>query len=65
MEGVIKRIVAEKGYGFIRTHDGKEEYFFHRSACSSRFDELVEGQNVTFTVVNSPKGPRAESVEIA
>lgn len=60
-QGIIKRLVPDKGFGFVRA-DGGTEYFFHRSACSN-FDRLVEGQNVTFEAGNGPKGPRAERVE--
>jgi CspA family cold shock protein len=61
MNGTIKRI-TEKGFGFIATAEGTE-YFFHQSACASTlFDELREGQAVSFTVGQGPKGPRAENV---
>ena len=60
--GTIKRI-TDKGFGFIAASDGTE-YFFHQSACQgTRFDELREGQRVTFTAGQGPKGPRAESVQ--
>lgn len=61
MNGTIKRI-TDKGFGFIAAADGTE-YFFHQSACAStRFDDLREGQSVSFTVGQGPKGPRAENV---
>jgi CspA family cold shock protein len=60
-KGTIKRI-TNKGFGFIATPDGTE-YFFHQSACTGTpFDSLREGQTVTFTVGQGPKGPRAENV---
>lgn len=63
MNGTIKRM-TDKGFGFIATADGPE-YFFHQSACTgTRFDELREGQEVSFTVGNGPKGPRAENVNL-
>jgi CspA family cold shock protein len=47
MNGTIKRL-TDKGFGFIVASDGNE-YFFHQSACSGvPFDELREGQPVTF-----------------
>jgi cold shock protein len=59
--GTIKRI-TDKGFGFIAAPDGTE-YFFHQSACTSTpFDSLREGERVTFTVGQGPKGPRAENV---
>jgi cold shock protein len=64
MSGTIKRLVSDKGFGFILAGDGNE-YFFHSSACvSARFDSLREGQNVTFDVGQGPKGPRAENVRL-
>ena len=60
MTGTIKRMVSDKGFGFIAAGDGTE-YFFHQSACTStRFDDMREGQTVSFTVGQGPKGPRAE-----
>ena len=65
INGTIKRLVNDKGFGFIRGNDGNE-YFFHNSACTNaRFDDLREGQNVTFDVSQGPKGPRAENVKVA
>ncbi len=60
--GTIKRI-TDKGFGFIATAEGTE-YFFHQSACArTPFDDLREGQTVSFTVGQGPKGPRAENVK--
>jgi CspA family cold shock protein len=65
MDGVIKRIVGDKGFGFIRSSDGRE-WFFHHSALPRdvRIDSLSEGQSVTFDEGHGPKGPRAENVEL-
>jgi CspA family cold shock protein len=61
-EGTIKRL-TEKGFGFIAAGDGTE-YFFHQSAVQGvRYDDLREGQTVSFTVGQGPKGPRAENVK--
>ena len=61
-KGTIKRLVGDKGFGFVADHEGGE-YFFHYSACQGiRFDELREGQSVTFQPRQGPKGPRAEQV---
>jgi CspA family cold shock protein len=62
--GTIKRL-TDKGFGFIAASDGSE-YFFHQSACNGvRFDELREGQSVTFEKGQGPMGPRAENVRVA
>lgn len=65
ISGTIKRLVGDKGFGFIAAGDGKE-YFFHQSACmQTAFDDLREGQAVTFDVGQGPKGPRGENVRLA
>jgi cold shock protein len=65
MNGTIKRLVTDKGFGFILASDGNE-YFFHNSACgNTRFDDLREGQAVTFDRGHGPKGPRGENVRVA
>ena len=64
MSGTIKRL-TDKGFGFIAASDGSE-YFFHHTACSGiRFEDLHEGQAVTFERGQGPKGPRAEQVRAA
>ncbi len=65
MNGTIKRLVSDKGFGFIAAGDGNE-YFFHQSACSETpFDDLREGQAVTFERGQGPKGQRGENVRLA
>ena len=62
VSGTIKRIVSDKGFGFVAASDGTE-YFFHNSAVTgTRFDQLREGQAVTFEKGQGPKGPRAENL---
>jgi cold shock protein len=64
INGTVKRIVSGKGFGFVAAEDGSE-YFFHQSACTNaRFDDLREGQAVTFERGQGPKGPRAEDVKV-
>jgi len=64
--GTIKKVVADRGFGFIAAEDTKE-YFFHRSSLDSSldFDRLVGGERVQFEIQSSPKGPRAEQVRAA
>ena len=59
--GTIKRLVRDRGFGFIRDERG-QEWFFHRSSVEGSFDELSEGQRVSFEEEASAKGPRAASV---
>ena len=62
-EGTIKRL-TDKGFGFIDTGSGKD-MFFHMSAVEgTTFEELQEGQRVSFTAGQGPKGPRAENVKV-
>jgi CspA family cold shock protein len=62
VNGKVKRIISDKGFGFVAAQDGTE-YFFHRSACVGvSFDSLHEGQAVTFDKGQGPKGPRAENI---
>lgn len=61
MTGTIKKL-TDKGFGFIRADNGTEYFFHHSGLAKGRFDQLVEGQAVTFELGNSPKGPRAEKV---
>ena len=62
-EGTIKRL-TDRGFGFIETETGKD-LFFHMSAVQGvTFEELREGQRVSYTEGQGPKGPRAESVKL-
>jgi CspA family cold shock protein len=65
LNGTVKRLVSDKGFGFILASDGNE-YFFHSSALAdTSFDQLREGQPVTFDRGQGPKGPRGENVRLA
>ena len=60
-EGTIKRL-TDKGFGFIEDGSDKD-MFFHRSNLDGvSFDQLQEGQRVSYTEGRGPKGPRAENV---
>ena len=64
--GTIKKVVSDRGFGFITADDAKE-YFFHRNSLESSldFDRLVGGEKVEFEIEQSPKGPRAIRVHSA
>jgi CspA family cold shock protein len=64
--GTIKKVIADRGFGFIAAEDAKE-YFFHRGGLDSSldFDRLVGGEKVNFEIEQSPKGPRASRVSAA
>jgi cold shock protein len=65
-KGSVKKVVTDRGFGFIAAEDGKE-YFFHRSGVeeSLDFDRLRGGEAVTFEIEQSQKGPRANRVRAA
>jgi CspA family cold shock protein len=64
--GTIKKVIADRGFGFIAAEDTKE-YFFHRGGLDSSldFDRLIGGEKVEFEIEQSPKGPRAVQVHAA
>jgi cold shock protein len=62
-EGTIKRLTG-KGFGFIDMGKGKDLFFHSTSLQGVSFEELREGQRVSFTEGRSPKGPCAENVKL-
>lgn len=62
LEGTIKRL-TNKGFGFIDPGTGQDMFFHSSSLDGVSFDELREGQRVTYTEGRGPKGPRAENVK--
>jgi CspA family cold shock protein len=64
-DGTIKKLVTDRGFGFIDTGGGGQDLFFHHSALQDvRMEELREGQRVSFQQGEGPKGPRAENVRL-
>ncbi len=61
-EGTIKRLTG-RGFGFIDTGDGKDIFFHMSDVVGTSYEDLREGQKVTFDVSEDPKGPRAENVK--
>lgn len=62
--GKIKKLIRDRGFGFISDTDGREVFFHQSSLEGITFDTLNEDQEVEFEVENSPKGPRAINVSI-
>ncbi len=64
--GTVKRVISERGFGFIADGDGKE-YFFHKDGLTSSLDcdRLIGGESVEFVVEAGPKGARAVQVRTA
>jgi len=67
-QGTIKKLVSDKGFGFISPSTGGTDIFFHMSSVEgTHFDSLHEGQSVSFEIEDGNgrgKGPRASSVRI-
>ena len=62
VRGKIKKLVRDRGFGFVRGDDGKE-VFFHRSGLAATdYDSLAEGDVVEYVVQEGPRGARAENV---
>jgi len=64
-QGKIKRLVSDRGFGFVEGERGDDLFFHHSSVEGTTIEELREGQTVDYEVGSGPKGPRAESVRVA
>ena len=63
MNGVIKKKTV-RGFGFIAVEGQEKDLFFHGSSLVGvTFDEIKEGDNVTFEIEQSEKGPSATGVK--
>ncbi len=62
-EGTIKRL-TDKGFGFISNNSGTDLFFHMSAVVDVRFEELREGQKVSYDEGRGPKGPRAENVRV-
>ena len=62
-QGTVKKLVADKGFGFIEGERG--DMFFHHSALEGTSIEMLQvGQQVTYDEGQGPKGPHAENVRL-
>ncbi len=62
-EGIVAKKVDAKGFGFIKREGQEKDLFFHSNELKNiSFDELREGDKVSFEVGDSPKGPNAVNV---
>jgi len=62
MEGIIKKL-TDRGYGFITVDGEEKDLFFHGNELKDvSFEELKEGDRVSFEKSDSPKGPQATNV---
>ncbi len=62
--GRIKKLIADRGFGFISDTDGRDVFFHQGSLVDAKFGDLNTDQEVEFDVEKSPKGPRAINVHV-
>ena len=63
-QGTIKKLMGQRGFGFIGTDTG-QEYFFHSSSVQGvPFDALREGQRVEFSTEPDPRGRGDQAVNV-
>ena len=63
-QGTIVRIVRDRGFGFIRMDNGQEVFFHATGMDSFPFDNLSEGQNVTFDIEQDTRGRGQRAVRV-
>lgn len=63
-QGKVKKIISDKGFGFIEGDKGDDLFFHHSSLEGVAIESLREGQTVDYEVGRGPKGPRAENVRV-
>jgi CspA family cold shock protein len=63
MIGTIKKLVSDRGFGFIAAEDG-QDHFFHLSDLNVAFEDVHEGDQVQFDPEQSARGPRAKQVRL-
>ena len=64
MEGKIKKLMRDRGFGFISGQSGQEVFFHRSNVFQINFDNLREGQQVEFELQSAEKGPRALNVTV-
>lgn len=66
MTGKIKKIVADRAFGFIQVEGREKDLFFHKeNVVGVQFEDLKEGATVTFDESSGPKGPFASNIQLA
>jgi CspA family cold shock protein len=61
--GKVKWFDATKGFGFITPDDGGKDIFAHHTGISGEgYKSLAENQEVTFEIIEGPKGLQATNI---
>jgi len=63
VEGIVKKWLDGRGFGFIEVDDSEDAVFVHHSELQGTYS-LMSGQKVEFEVEDSDKGPRATDVKV-
>lgn len=63
--GVIARIVADRGFGFIKMEGSDKDLFFHATKFNGDFNSLKEGDAVSFDIEEGDKGQFATNISKA
>jgi CspA family cold shock protein len=66
MTGTVKKVMRQKGFGFITPDEGGDDVFFHRGSMAPRvqFEDVNEGDSVQFQTRRGDKGPVAFDLKI-
>ena len=64
MKGKVKRLIRDRGFGFITAEDGTEVFFHRSDLVEADFDAMEEGASVEFDLESGAKGPRAVKVKV-
>ena len=64
MTGKVKWFNSEKGYGFITSDEGVDVFAHFSQIQKDGFKSLEEGEAVSFEIVDGPKGPQANNIEV-
>ena len=63
VEGTVKWFNESKGFGFLSHEGGPDVFVHHTEIKADGFRTLAEGERVSFEIIDSPKGPRAQNVQ--
>lgn len=65
MKGKVKKLIRDRGFGFITAEDGTEVFFHRSDLVEADYDTMEEGAGVEFDLESGAKGPRAVKVKVA